>query len=101
MILLALYAAGRLPETMPPSHQKLTTRPGPEEAGHMARKVAKRVPPLRAGTKKAPKKAKPVAKVAPKKAAKGKAVKPKTKPKTADLHLNAFPPESLVESTLD
>jgi hypothetical protein len=70
------------------------------EAGHLARKVAKRVRPLRAVTTKAPKKAKAVAKRTPKKAAKAQAAKPKIKPKTAELDLSAFPPESLVESTL-
>jgi hypothetical protein len=65
----------------------------------MARKVAKRVLPLRAVTKKPRKKARAVPDRTPKKTARAK-IKPKTKPKAAALDLTAFPPESLVESTL-
>jgi hypothetical protein len=81
-------------------HPELTTEVRAYQAGHMAKKVAKRALPFRAIKKKTPKKAKAVAKRTPKKAAKAQAGKPKIKPKTAELDLNAFPPESLVESTL-
>jgi hypothetical protein len=66
----------------------------------MARKVAGRVLPRRSITKKAAKKAKGVGTRTLKKATKTKTAKTKTKPKTAELNWNAFPPESLVESTL-
>jgi hypothetical protein len=66
----------------------------------MARKAARGVLPRQAVRKKTAKKVRAVAKKTPKKTAKAKASKPKRKPTTAALDLTAFPPESLVETTL-
>jgi len=68
----------------------------------MARKVAGRgrVLPLRPVTKKTAKKVKRVGTKTLKKDTNTKAAKAKNKPKTVEVNWNAFPPESLVESTL-
>lgn len=76
----------------------------------MAKKVAKRLAPRKVVSKKGAKKAKAAAKKLPRKLAKTKVarakaaapsvVKSKAKPGSAALDLSAFPPESLVETTV-
>jgi hypothetical protein len=66
----------------------------------MARKPAKSALRRQAVTKKKPAKTKAVGRKTPKKPSKARASKPKTTAKSAGIDLNAFPPESLVQSTL-